>query len=384
MWERESAITASPRDLQLFTLDTSPEMLAAALFAGFFPFASEFAFPGRPLQERGLLNLELAGPEIDWQEGDAGGRLVLDLSESSTDRLMLGKRSIKTVRAAVSNGAAAGVGSGGPGTPYRLTVCAAFERSWQQIVAHHGVDWCGFSAIQAAYRALHEHSPRPWDAASVYAEGRSIPPRVISVELWDASLTDELVSAEIGVIVGRCYVCLSLFSRSNEYPRCDSVRLGASVVFLRRAGVELFDAGTTADYFARYFGYRRCASRRDFAALWRRKRALGLANPRVLSQVCDNVRGLLETYQKQVGGASEVCQMAAASAAAATQLSTRTPKHTVRISGLSPGVAEAELRAALAQAMPAVIGDAIARLTIAEHLGAGMSALLRVISVLLL
>ncbi len=135
---------------------------------------------------------------------------MFDLSESSTDRLTLGKRIIKSVRTT-------GVGTGGAETPYRLTVCAVFEHSWQQVVPHHGVDWCVFSVIQVAYRDLHEHSPRPWDTVSLNANGRSIPPRVISVELWDTSRADDLVSPEIGVIVGRCYVCLSLVSRSNEY-----------------------------------------------------------------------------------------------------------------------------------------------------------------------
>ena len=88
--------TVSPRDLQLYTLDSSAEMLAVALFAGFFPFASEFAFPGRRLEERGLLNLELGGPEVDVREGDPGGRLVLELSPASSDRLIIGKRSLKS------------------------------------------------------------------------------------------------------------------------------------------------------------------------------------------------------------------------------------------------------------------------------------------------
>ena len=289
MWERTSRTPASPCDLQLFTLDVSPEMLAAALFAGFFPFASEFAFPGRPLQERGLINLELGGPEVDRREGDPGGRLVLDLSDGSTDRLVVGKRCIKTVRAAVSSEDAPAAGHAPTGTAYRLTVCAAFERAWQQVVAHHGVDWCGFSAIQAAYHALHEHgqaSAARDEEANI--QGLCAAPRVISVELWDTRL-DELVSAEIGVIVGRCYVCLSLFSRNHEYPRSDAARLAASVLWLRRAGVELFDAGTTAEYFASQYGYRRCASRRDFTDLWRAKRTLPLSNPRVLSEPCTDV-----------------------------------------------------------------------------------------------
>ncbi len=399
MWERTSRTPASPRDLQLFTLDVSPEMLAAALFAGFFPFASEFAFPGRPLQERGLINLELGGPEVDRREGDPGGRLVLDLSDGSTDRLVVGKRCIKTVRAAVSSEDAPAAGHAPAGTAYRLTVCAAFERAWQQVVAHHGVDWCGFSAIQAAYHALHEHGQRSASRSEeANAQGIRAAPRVISVELWDTSRLDELVSAEIGVIVGRCYVCVSLFSRNHEYPRSDAARLAATVLWLRRAGVELFDAGTTAKYFASQYGYRRCASRRDFTDLWRSKRTLTLSNPRVLSEPCADVRGLLETYQQSLSRASAVClecrvatpslphslphslthslthsfthSLPPSAVPASHRSTTRKAKHSVRISGLPPGVSEARLRTALAQVAPAVALGAIERLTIVEHLGA--------------
>jgi hypothetical protein len=59
LWERRSVVVASPRDLQLYTLDTSAQMLAAALHAGFFVFASEFSMPGRPLEQRGMINLEV-------------------------------------------------------------------------------------------------------------------------------------------------------------------------------------------------------------------------------------------------------------------------------------------------------------------------------------
>ena len=260
-WERASRRRVVPRDLQLFSLDSSAEMLAAAMYAGFFPFASEFACAGRPLAERGLLNLELAGPEVNRQDGDPGGRLVLDLSPGSAQQLRIGKRSIKKVRRAVSvdGGAAAvsgaadvgisdGKTAGSPiastGTPYRLTVCAAFERSWEAIVAHHGVDWLGFTNVRTAYAALHAHQPssplahEDGDGGSHVKNGCG-PPRVLSIELWDSHRADELVSAEIGVLVGRCYTCLSLFARCSEYPRCDWVRAQATVLWLRRAGVAL-------------------------------------------------------------------------------------------------------------------------------------------------
>lgn len=300
--------------------------------------------------------------QVDWREGDPGGRLLLDMSDDKTS-LLVSKRCVKTVRSAESAiepaaGSAGGAssstavaGARRAATSYRLTVCAAFERSWQQVIEQHGTDWCGFSAIRAAYRDLHQHGQQhKADACG--------PPRVISVELWDTSKSEELVSAEIGVIIGRCYVCLSLVSRTQEYPRSDAVRLSACVLWLRRAGVELFDAGTTADYMGQY-GYQRCASRRAFTELWRAKRGLPLSNPGTLRDPCDDVRGLLKAYQQQ-----RVGNMASPHQAA------REPKHTVRISGLRSVVAEEQLLAALAQAKPELKPDAIQRLTIVGHLGA--------------
>ena len=78
----------------------------------------------------------------------------------------------------------------------------AFERTWQTIVAHHGTDWLGFTKIRAAYLALHERAPRPWEAsAAVPGAGARGVPRVLSIELWDDE-RGELASAEVGVLVG--------------------------------------------------------------------------------------------------------------------------------------------------------------------------------------
>ena len=120
---------------------------------------------------------------------------MLNLAADSPDRLILGKRSIKRVRPVGQ--------AGGLGKPYRLTVCAAFERVWEQIVAHHGIDWCGFDSVRAAYSALHAYGqPQPSiDSQDGSAAGGCGAPRVISVELWDTSRPDELVSAEVGVLV---------------------------------------------------------------------------------------------------------------------------------------------------------------------------------------
>lgn len=143
-WERASPASVEACDLQLFTLDTSPEMLAAASFAGFFTFASEFRFPGCPLEHRGLLNLELGSPEVTRQDGDPGGRLVLDLSPGSADRLVIGKRILKKAL-----------------STYTLTVNRVFERSWAAIVHAHGIDWCGFATVRAVSLPCTRRHGRP-------------------------------------------------------------------------------------------------------------------------------------------------------------------------------------------------------------------------------
>ena len=73
-------------------------------------------------------------------------------------------------------------------------------------------------------------------------------PRLISIELWDAGNPDKLVlaSAEVGMLVGSCYSCLSVFADTALYPRCDRVRTASAILWLSKAGVRLFDAGTTA------------------------------------------------------------------------------------------------------------------------------------------
>lgn len=247
---------------------------------------------------------------------------------------------------------------------------------------------------------------------------------MISVELWDASRPDELVSAEVGVVVGRCYVCLSLFARTDEYPRCEWVRAQASVLLLRRLGVELFDAGTTASYYATHFGFRRCASRQAFLELWRSRRtqprvpvagqggdggdggdvtqgdamqvvpeasevepgAAEASEASVASGllcgggiVCDDVRSLLESYQLETAAPSsadlEARRRAAKADGGGAERPARPQKATVRISGLgsvlAAGALDADrLAAALARALPAVTVADVGKVAIVDRLGA--------------
>jgi hypothetical protein len=174
------SLCAHPTALQYYSADASPSLLAAALHAGFFAFGSEFRCPGRGLAERGLLNLELGGPEREPRGEEVGGRIVLDLSAGSTQRPRVGKRAAASVRpaAAQAAGAAAGAAATGGGFRYRLSVGSAFERSWQACVDAHGVDWLGFRQIRDSYLALSDDD---------HGRPHGVTPRVLSVELWDDS-----------------------------------------------------------------------------------------------------------------------------------------------------------------------------------------------------
>ena len=256
---RTSAVVVPAAELQLYTVTPSAGLLAAALHAGFFCFASELRdLPvkggpsGRKRQaahrDRAVMNFELGGPAVEpnAETGAPGGRVILDLSRGSRDRLVVGKRSLKSVAksvavAAASSGAAAsgstGEGVGGArgggggdgcsgGFHYRLSVNESFYGSWAHLVAVHGVDWLGFTVVRDAYAQLHRLVPEPW--AEPWAEhgaerdaerGGAAPasraaahpsfPRMVSIELWEESV-GALATAEVGVLVGSAYTCLSL------------------------------------------------------------------------------------------------------------------------------------------------------------------------------
>ena len=341
---RKSSTAASPSELMLYTTDDSAEMLAAAIHAGFFCFASEFRMKGRRLEARGLLNLELAGPNLEPSGEVPGGRIVLDLTPTATSRLVVGKRSIKTIRPLGASSS-----DGERGFAYRLTVNTAFERTWAAIVEEHGVDWLGFQQVRDAYHALHRR-----DAGA----------RVLSIELWDTT-SGELASAEVGALVGGCYTCLSLFAKSAEFPRCEHVRAQAAVLWLRRAGVCLYDVGTTAGYYVTLFGFAR-KTRAEFVQLWRAHRARGASRPELLRDGCDDVRELLEAARDELAAASGAPppKRAAGSAAAAAPKAARPAKFSVRVSPLPAGDDDA-LAAALGAAFGAC--GAVERSRVVSH-----------------
>ena len=256
---------------------------------------------------------------------------------------MVGKRSIKTIRPLGASS------DGERGFAYRLTVNTAFERTWAAIIAELGVDWLGFQQVRDAYHALLRR----------VAGGR-----VLSIELWDTT-SGELASAEVGALVGGCYTCLSLFAKSAEFPRCGHVRAQAAVLWLRRAGVRLYDVGTTAGYYVTLFGFNR-KTRAEFVQLWRAHRSAELSRPELLREGCDDVRELLEAARDELAAATGAPPPSGPPAALPRlrQRLRALPKFSVRVSPLPAGDDDA-LAAALGAAFGAC--GAVERSRVVSH-----------------
>ena len=124
----------------------------------------------------------------------------------------------------------------------------AFNSAWEGIVAHHGVDWCGFTKLQQMFHQFHRQGVctvtsdennnikntvnskiqnqniKKSDDGSIDDDNNTysnnnVNIQMISLELWD-SASGQLVSAEVGFIVGSCYTCLSLFGNDKDFPKC--------------------------------------------------------------------------------------------------------------------------------------------------------------------
>eukprot|EP00300_Choanocystis_sp_HF-7_P004298 c13303_g1_i1.p1 GENE.c13303_g1_i1~~c13303_g1_i1.p1 ORF type:complete len:324 (-),score=63.71 c13303_g1_i1:295-1266(-) len=177
---------------------------------------------------------------------------------------------------------------------YVLTFNRATPLVWQTIIATHGVEWLGFQNIQRTFLELHSH-------AGGFSPNQA---RVISAELWD-NQTGELVSGEIGVVVGSCYVCLSLFANKDKFPRCNHVRAQAVMLTLSRAGVQMFDVGTTANYFCDLYGFTK-TTRVEFINLWRENRARELGDSKILEESIGGIWQLLASHRSTGPGGSTV------------------------------------------------------------------------------
>eukprot|EP00466_Bigelowiella_natans_P019185 jgi/Bigna1/85666/estExt_fgenesh1_pg.C_50172 len=291
----------SIRSLRFYTLDFRSSFVQGALYAGFFPFATEIQIPGLPLTERCVLDLEICGNTSKGSgtmdkaaggfTGDTGGRVILeDVKHMNTGK--------KTVRSLNKHN-------------YELTCTECFEDVLDKIVSLHGIDWLGFRRVRDLLTSLPRLKTTSTNGKTgncdssrrkrkLSAANTNNPPsplssiRMCSFELWESKnvgsskeMTDSkdeevssdskkvLVSGEIGFMVGSCYTCLSLFSDTRTYPRCDRVRTQGALLWMAEAGVKLFDVGTTANYYTKLYGFSK-VTKRSFVEAWRRHRGTPL------------------------------------------------------------------------------------------------------------
>ena len=315
--------------LSLYTLDGSAATLAAAVHAGFFPYAVPYEIDGAadgtgagsaaaaaaaspvPLEQRGLLSLELGGRGRERRgEMDPGGRIVLVASSEEEQQqqqreggglpvsrlgLSVGRKSLKTVAPlAGAQGVSSAASSSTVAHAYELAVCRSFDDTWARIVAAHGVDWAGFDVAREAFAALPRCDGGGDGGGDDDDDGTRV--RALSIELWAGPV---LASAEVGLLCGAAYTTLTLFADVALFPRCDRVRAQAATLWLHRCGVRLFDAGTTAGYYRDLFGFQR-TTRREFVALWRQHRGgplLHVGTGGTSGAAGISVRALLEEHR---------------------------------------------------------------------------------------
>lgn len=251
-FERAGAAPPSMRTLRFYTTDWRPSLVGAAVRAGFFPYASAFEFPGKPFEERCLLNLEVSGARRQKTSSDPGGRVILD----DIRKLRVGKKTLKIAKKNL----------------FVLTCSRDMENVLRMIVSKHGVDWMGFRRVGKLLLGLPRLETTSRNQILPTDNSNHIGMRIVAFELKEKKAGDSHpVSAEIGYIVGSCYTCLSVFSDTKRYPRCDRIRTQAVILSLARSGIRLFDAGVTANYYQELYGFRK-VGKREFVTLWRRYR----------------------------------------------------------------------------------------------------------------
>jgi hypothetical protein len=210
----------------LLLIDTvPPQLLNAAMFAGFFPFAIGLENGPEVCQENlGVISLEFAGLCQEKTAESMGGRIILhDLQQ-----LIVGKRAIKEISKIVKND---------PSQSFSLKLSPRWsdiERSCDTLIKHHGIDWLGYSRVKNGFQNLQKLNDK-----SV----QIIVFQLVKETTHSGSESKtECVSLEIGYVTGACYTCLSNWS-DLTIPRIGQVRSAAVPIFLHKFGIRLFDVG---------------------------------------------------------------------------------------------------------------------------------------------
>jgi len=138
---------------------------------------------------------------------------------------------------------------------YHMTVNADFEGVVRGCVAQHGEGWLWprmqqllrdcFCAPEDLHQQI-QHARGGGDTQQWKARLQACGFRVATFELWDSS-TGDLVAADLGYVVGACYVSMSGFRKPNT-KSCGTVQLTATYALLKRCGFAFWDLGMVMEY----------------------------------------------------------------------------------------------------------------------------------------
>jgi hypothetical protein len=244
-----------------------PQLLNAAMFAGFFPFAIGLELGSEVCQENsGILSLEFAGLCQEKTPESMGGRIILhDLQQ-----LIVGKRALKEISKMIKSDLSQSF------SLQLSTTWSDLESAFDTLIQHHGLDWLGYSRVKNGFQNLYNLHDK-----SVQMVVFKLLKKTTHA---DSHSKTECMSLEIGYLTGACYTCLSNWSDST-IPRIGQVRSAAVPIFLHQFGIRLFDVGgiyspsrsssylpvVTAEYYVNLNGYHR-STRTEFTLLWREYR----------------------------------------------------------------------------------------------------------------
>jgi hypothetical protein len=232
--ERLESITDANISFFLLLMEfVSAELMNAALYAGFFPFAIGLEFSSEVCeQDCGVVAFELAGRSQEKTTEDMGGRIILH----GLQQLIVGKRALKEISKAVKSD---------PSQAFTLewsTSWSEISSSWETLIVQHGVNWMGFTRIRDCLRELY-HSNNRCAQLIVFQINHSS--SISSPSLEDSEAASRCISLEVGYIIGACYTCLSNWSDASctSFARIGQVRSAAVPIFLHQLGIQLFDVG---------------------------------------------------------------------------------------------------------------------------------------------
>lgn len=208
-----------------------PQLLNAAMFAGFFPFGIGLKMGSDICVENsGVLALEFAGVCQEKTTECMGGRIILQ----DLQHLIVGKRAMKEISKIVTSDTS---------QSFALkfsTTWSDIESAFDTLIQHHGIDWLGYSRVKNGFQNLQTLPDKSVQMIMFQLlNKRSCP---------NSESQSKCVSLEIGYLTGACYTCLSNWS-DPAIPRIGQVRSAGVPIFLHQFGIRLFDVGGMYLYF---------------------------------------------------------------------------------------------------------------------------------------